>query len=77
MPGLPEHAPPAPRNHRTYVRPTGRIDSKLIQEAAHDLADPIYYVSGTPSMVVGMLRLLRGLDVPDASIEVEAFRGYE
>jgi len=27
-------------------------------------------------MVVGTLRLLRDLDVPDASIEVEAFRGY-
>ena len=56
---------------------TGRIDSKLVQDAARDLADPIYYVSGTPSMVVGMLRFLRGLDVPDSNIEVEAFRGYE
>ena len=56
--------------------PTGRIDSRLVQEAARDLGDPIYYVSGTPSMVVGTLRLLRGLDVPDANIEVEAFRGY-
>src|SRR2546430_2031321 len=57
--------------------PAGRIDSRLVQEAARGLPNPIYYVSGTPSMVVGMLRLLRSLDVPDASIEVEAFRGYE
>jgi len=56
--------------------PTGRIDRRLVQEAAPDLAVPTYYVSGTPSMVVGTLRLLRGLDVRDASIEVEAFRGY-
>ena len=56
---------------------TGRIDRELVREAERDLADPIYYVSGTPSMVVGMLRLLRNLEVPDASIEVEAFRGYE
>ena len=55
---------------------TGRIDQELLHEATRDLADPIYYVSGTPSMVVGMLQLLRSLDVPDASIEVEAFRGY-
>src|SRR5712692_7630104 len=53
---------------------TGRIDSTLVQQAARDLADPIYYVSGTPSMVVGVLPLLRGLDVPDSNIEVEAFR---
>src|SRR5438094_10143322 len=55
---------------------TGRIDRPLLQDATRDLADPIYYVSGTPSMVVGMLRVLRSLNVPDASIEVEAFRGY-
>src|SRR2546422_7480865 len=55
---------------------TGRIDQELLREATRDLADPIYYVSRTPSMVVGMLQLLRSLDVPDASIEVEAFRGY-
>jgi len=62
---------------RGWKGATGRIDSKLVQEAARDLAGPIYYVSGTPSMVVGVLRLLRALDVPDSNIEVEAFRGYE
>ncbi len=56
---------------------TGRIDRELLQETGRGLADPIYYVSGTPSMVVGTLRLLRALDVPDADLEVEAFRGYE
>jgi ferredoxin-NADP reductase len=56
---------------------TGRIDRELLQEATRDLADPIYYVSGTPSMVVGTLRLLRALNVPDEDLEVEAFRGYE
>ena len=60
-----------------WHRATGRIDQKLLQLAARDLADPISYVSGTPSMVVGMLRLLRGLHVPDSNIEIEAFRGYE
>jgi len=57
--------------------PTGRIDRRLVQEAARDLADPIYYVSGTPSMVVGTLRLLRGLGIPDSNLEIEAFRGYD
>jgi hypothetical protein len=38
--------------------------------------DPIYYVSGTPSMVAGTLQLLRALEVPDDDLEVEAFRGY-
>src|SRR5438128_467218 len=61
---------------RGWKGATGRIDQELLHEATRDLADPIYYVSGTPGMVVGMLQLLRSLDVPDASIEVEAFRGY-
>ena len=56
---------------------TGRIDQELLSEAAHDLLDPIYYVTGTPSMVVGTLRLLRELNIPDSNIEIEAFRGYE
>jgi len=56
---------------------TGRIDGELLHEAAQGLVDPIYYVSGTPSMVVGTLQLLRGLGVRDDDIEVEAFRGYE
>jgi ferredoxin-NADP reductase len=55
---------------------TGRIDPELLEEAARGLANPVYYVSGTPSMVVGTLRLLRTLDVSDDDLEVEAFRGY-
>ncbi len=55
---------------------TGRIDRELLLEAAQGLADPIFYVSGTPSMVIGTLQLLRGLAVPDANIEIEAFHGY-
>ena len=56
---------------------TGRIGRELVQEAALGLDDPIHYISGTPSMVVGTLRLLRGLGVTDSNIEIEAFRGYE
>ena len=55
---------------------TGRIDRSLLQQAAYDLADPIYYVSGTPTMVVGTWRLLRQEGVPEEDIEFEAFRGY-
>ena len=56
---------------------TGRIDQELLSEAARDFSDPIYYVTGTPSMVVGTLQLLRELNIPDSNIEIEAFRGYE
>ena len=56
---------------------TGRIDRELLEEAARGLEDPIYYVSGTPAMVIGAFRLLRSVGVAEAEIEFEAFRGYE
>lgn len=56
---------------------SGRIGHDLLREAARGLVGPIYYVSGTPSLVVGTLRLLRDLGIPDSDIEIEAFRGYE
>lgn len=55
---------------------TGRIDRARIAEASRELVDPVYYVSGTPGMVVGTLRLLEALEVPGEDIEIEAFRGY-
>jgi ferredoxin-NADP reductase len=61
---------------RGWQGAAGRIHRNLLQEAARDLEDPIYYVSGTPGMVVGTLRLLREEGIPEGDIEVEAFRGY-
>lgn len=55
---------------------TGRIDRDVLGEAARDLVGPIYYVSGTPSLVMGTWQLLREAGVPMDSIAVEAFRGY-
>jgi len=46
-------------------------------EVSHDLSDPIYYVTGTPSMVVGTLGSLRDLNIPDSNIEIEAFARYQ
>src|SRR5438309_6936505 len=55
---------------------TGRINQEAIREAASGLADPIYYISATPGMVVGTLRLLRDLGISEDDLEIEAFRGY-
>ncbi len=54
----------------------GRIHRDLLRQAARDLDDPIYYVSGSPSMVVGTFRLLREDGIPADDLKVEAFRGY-
>jgi glycine betaine catabolism B len=55
----------------------GRIDRDLVRQATGDLVDPVYYLSGTPSMVAGTWRLLRDLGVSEDDIEFEAFHGYE
>jgi ferredoxin-NADP reductase len=55
---------------------TGRMDEELLQEAARGLTDPIYYVSGTPSLVRSVFQVLTDLSVPEADIEYEVFRGY-
>ena len=59
-----------------WLGATGRIGRDHLREATRGLADPLYYVSGTPSMVVGTLQLLRDEGIALHSIEVEAFRGY-
>ena len=56
--------------------PTARIDRGLLREAASGLVDPVYYVSGTPSMVMTTLQLLQNEGIPPDSVEIEAFRGY-
>ena len=61
---------------RGWQGAAGRIHRNLLQQAALDLDDPIYYLSGSPSMVVGTLRSLRDEGIPEGAIEVEAFRGY-
>ncbi len=55
---------------------TGRIGPEFIRQAAGDLENPVYYVSGAPGMVRDIWRLLRGLGVAAGDVRVEAFRGY-
>jgi NAD(P)H-flavin reductase len=61
---------------RGWDGPAGRVHRDLLRQAARDLDDPIYYVSGSPSMVVATFRLLRGDGIPADDLKVEAFRGY-
>ena len=64
------------RTDRGWQGAAGRINGISSGKRARDLEDPIYYVSGTPSIVVGTLRLLREEGIPEGDIEVEAFRDY-
>jgi ferredoxin-NADP reductase len=54
----------------------GRIDAKLLQEAAADLADPACYLCGKGEMVMGAGQQLLDMGVPRERIVFEVFRGY-
>lgn len=56
---------------------TGRIGREWVREAAESLDQPKFYVAGLPEMVVEMVILLRDrLQIPEADIDYEMFRGY-
>lgn len=54
----------------------GRIDGELIRRVGRGLSTPVYYVTGSPSMVSSMRKLLNEADVDDDDIRGEEFFGY-
>ncbi|TLY02419.1 MAG: hypothetical protein E6K95_05675 [Thaumarchaeota archaeon] len=54
----------------------GRIGVKHLREATRGLNQPVFYASGKPGMVASVLNILAEMDVPDADIRAEFFRGY-
>ncbi|HEV2165847.1 MAG TPA: FAD-dependent oxidoreductase [Thermoplasmata archaeon] len=55
----------------------GRIDATLVRAQTGTLDAPLYYVSGPPTMVQDLERILRQhLGVPSTEIRTELFHGY-
>ena len=55
---------------------TGYIDAAMLSRYVHDLATPIYYLSGPAAMVTAMRGVLNGAGVDDDEIRTEEFAGY-
>src|SRR5690606_31583532 len=53
-----------------------RLDGPAIREATAGLADPIYYVTGSPAMIEALTDTLREQGVADEAILSEGFYGY-
>lgn len=53
----------------------GRIDESLIREYVKDTSNAIFYLAGPPSMVRGMVDLLRAMKIDRIMLEV--FHGYD
>ncbi|HEV2177024.1 MAG TPA: FAD-dependent oxidoreductase [Terriglobia bacterium] len=55
---------------------TGLIDRDLVSGVGKELASPIYYVAGPPSMVAGLRQTLARAGINDDDVRSEEFYGY-
>lgn len=55
---------------------TGRISEDLIKKHAPDFMNSVFYVSGPPPMVDGMLMMVQEMGVPEEQVKKEKFVGY-
>jgi ferredoxin-NADP reductase len=64
------------KSSRTWHGETGLITKAMLSKYIGDLALPIYYIAGTPGMVVGLRKILSESGVNDDNIRTEEFSGY-
>ncbi len=54
----------------------GYIDSKMIKNYLADFKNSLFYIAGTPDMVMDLRFMVTGLGVNPAQIKTESFDGY-
>lgn len=64
------------RPSRSWPGITSRIDRDLIGIVGHEGSAPVYYVTGSPSMVAGLRQVLNDASVDDDDIRSEEFFRY-
>lgn len=64
------------KSKTAWTGKTGYIDQKMLQKYLDDLQIPIYYISGPPTMVAAMRKLLTDSGVNEDNIRTEEFSGY-
>jgi ferredoxin-NADP reductase len=66
-----------PEFHVRYLPAPLAIDEAAIREAAPDITDPLFYVSGPEPMVDSLEGILKGMGVSPKNIRTDFFPGYE
>lgn len=64
------------KSARSWTGETGRIDEALLKRIGSELATPIYYLAGPPTLVEAMRKNLNLASVDDDDIRSEEFYGY-
>jgi len=65
-----------PSPNLSWAHRTGRIAGDLLADVMTDREDAIFYLAGTPSMVMELGQVVEALGVPPERIRLEMFRGY-
>jgi ferredoxin-NADP reductase len=55
---------------------TGLIDEAMLRRHLSNISHPIYYVSGPPTMVAAMQKILKEAGVKSENVRAEEFSGY-
>jgi ferredoxin-NADP reductase len=64
------------RSSRPWRGGTGLIDQDFVISVSKELAAPIYYIAGPPSMVAGLRQTLARAGINDDDVRSEEFYGY-
>jgi len=64
------------RSSKPWNGETGYIDEAMLKKHLPDLSHAIYYLTGPPTMVAAMQKLLKDAGVKEADIRAEEFSGY-
>ena len=64
------------RDDPAWTGRRGRVDEALLREASEGLEEAVFYVCGSPGMVVSVRERLAGMGVPPERVRYEEFWGY-
>jgi len=64
------------RSSKPWNGETGYIDEAMLKKHLPDLSHAIYYLTGPPTMVAAMQKLLKDAGVKETDIRAEEFSGY-
>jgi ferredoxin-NADP reductase len=74
--GIPRVMTKMDKSKRSWDGETGYIDKTMLARFVPDVAAPIYYIAGPPSMVTAMKETLIRAGVNEDDIRSEDFAGY-
>jgi ferredoxin-NADP reductase len=64
------------KSNKTWNGETGFVTKEMLMKSVKDLHLPIFYISGPPTMVAAMRKILDDSGVKDDKIRTEEFSGY-